>query len=155
VAAEGNDGVSATVRRTPWSIGYVSHDRVESDKLAAVMLRNRANQVVASSEAGFRAAILHSELYTDGRDTANLLDRDGVATWPITLASFVLIDAAPATASAVEGVLRFVYWCYLRGDQMTRGTGFAPLPTAVQAKLANRFADVRPLDGSRPNYMFK
>jgi phosphate transport system substrate-binding protein len=152
-AQEGNDGVSGAVRRTPGAIGYVSHDRVEADKLASVLLRNRAGQFVAASEAGFRAAILNSELNSQGEDSASLLDRDGAATWPLTLASFVLVDAAPATAVGIEPTLRFLYWCFMRGDTLTRGTGFAPLPTAIQAKVAARFAEVRPQDGKRPNFM--
>ena len=151
-AAEGNDGVSKAVRATPGAIGYVSHDRVESDGLSAVMLRNRDGLWVASSEAGFRAAILNSDLHRQGQDTASLLDRAGADTWPLTQTSFVLLDAVPATAAAAEPALKFWYWCFMRGDALTKGTGFAPLPTSVQAKLAARFAGVKPVSGERPLY---
>lgn len=151
-AAEGNDGVSQAVRSTPGAIGYVSHDRVESDNLSSVLLRNRDGHYVFSSDVGFRSAMLTSELYRSGLDTASLLDMPGTDAWPITLTTFVLIDANPDHAAAVEPALKFWYWCFMRGDALTRGTGFAPLPVAVQAKLSARFAQVRPKSGGRPVY---
>ena len=38
------------------------------------------------------------------------------------------------------------------GDDLTRGTGFAPLPVSVQSRLAARFTQVRPKDGNLPTY---
>lgn len=152
MAVTGNDGVADTVRATPGAIGYVSFDRAGAEGLAAVMLRNLDGHVVAASEAGFRAAIAHSDLFRKQQDTATLVDLPGAQTWPITMTSFVLIDAQPATAAAVEPALRFLYWCLMRGDELTRGTGFAALPLAAQARFAGRFAQVMPRDGQRPEY---
>jgi len=151
-AEEGNDGVVAAVKAGAGSIGYVSFDRVESSGLTPVTLRNRDGQWVLPSEAGFRAAILQSGVHRAGDDTASILDMPGADSWPITLTSFVLVDAAPARAVMVEPALRFLYWCFQRGDALTRGTGFAPLPTSVQARLAARFASVRPAAGGTPAY---
>jgi len=151
-AEEGNDGVVAGVKARAGAIGYISFDRVESSGLMPVQLKNRAGQWVAPSEAGFRAAILHSPLHHGGDDGASVLDMPGPDSWPITLTSFVLVDAAPSDAVKVEPALRFLYWCFQRGDALTRGTGFAPLPTAVQARLAARFFQVRPRAGRPPNY---
>ena len=78
-------------------------NRVLRDKLAAVKLRNAAGKFVTPSEAGFRAAILESDMHRQGDDQATLLDRPGADTWPITLTSFVLVDAEPATAAQACG----------------------------------------------------
>ena len=151
-AEEGTDGVVNAVKATAGAIGYISFDRVESAGLTPVVLKNKDGQWVAPSEAGFRAAIMQSGLHRQGDDTASILDMPGADSWPITLTSFVLVDAAPAEATKVEPALRFLYWCFQRGDALTKGTGFAPLPTAVQARLAARFGDVRPQAGARPAY---
>lgn len=150
--ADGNDGVSAAVKATPGAIGYVSFDRVAADGLAGVLLRNRAGQTVAASEPGFRSAIAHSELHREGRDTASLMDTPGAQSWPITMTTFVLIDAEPPDAARVQPALRFLYWCFMRGDDLTRGTGFAPLPTAAQMRLIARFDQVVPRSGAKPIY---
>jgi phosphate transport system substrate-binding protein len=151
-AEEGNDGVVAAVKASAGAIGYISFDRVESSGLTPVTLLNRDGQWVLPSEAGFRAAILQSGVHRAGDDTASILDMPGADSWPITLISFVLVDAAPPQATRVEPALRFLYWCFQRGDALTRGTGFAPLPTSVQARLAARFASVRPAAGAKPAY---
>lgn len=152
VAGEGNDGVVKQLKATPGAIAYVSFDRVQRDGLAAVRLLNADGKAVAASEAGFRAAIKESDLHQKGDDLATVLNRPGEASWPITLTTFVLIDAAPAKAADVDGALRFFYWAFQNGDRLLAGTGFAPLPTPVQAKLAARFASVKPQDGGRLSY---
>ncbi|MFZ2987749.1 phosphate ABC transporter substrate-binding protein PstS [Ideonella sp.] len=151
--AKGNDGVAATVKATPGAIGYVSHDRMVSDKLSPVTLRNNDGQWVSSSEAGFRSAILQSDVYRKGEDTASLMDMPGRDSWPITLTSYLLIDAAPAQADDVQAAMRFVYWCFMHGDTLTQGTGFAPMPLSVQARMSGRLRAVKPRDGRAPIYL--
>ena len=65
----------------------------------------------------------------------------------------MLFDRAPAKASDAEPALRFFYWAFLNGDRLVAGTGFAPLPKKVQAKLSNRFATVKAQDGSPLKYL--
>jgi phosphate transport system substrate-binding protein len=150
--AEGNDGMVQALRATPGTIAYVSFDRVLRDKLVPVKLRNAAGRFVLPTEAGFRAAILESDMNRQGDDLATLLNRPGNDAWPITLTSFVLVDAEPATGARALGALKFLYWCFMHGDDLTRGTGFAPLPISVQSRLAARFTQVRPRDGLMPAY---
>lgn len=152
-AAQGNDGMVRELRAVPGSIAYVSHDRAVQDRLATVLLRNAAGRFVAPSESGFRAAILESDLQRRDDDLASLLNRPGGASWPITLASFVLVDAEPATAAQANPALRFIYWCLSQGDRLTQGTGFAPLPMHLQAQLTKRFLGIRPRDGRPLDYL--
>lgn len=150
--AEGNDGVVRALKLTEGGIAYVSHDRVLKDGLAAVRLRNAAGRDVAASEAGFRAAIQDSELARSGDDRASLMNSTAPDAWPITLTSFILVDREPADATRATPVLQFVYWCFMHGDELTRGTGFAPLPVRLQARLASRLSEVRAKDGRVPRY---
>jgi phosphate transport system substrate-binding protein len=151
--AEGNDGMVKTLRATPGAIAYVSFDRVARDGLTDLSLRNASGRFVKASEAGFRAAIQDSELGRSGNDLASLMDRSGVESWPITMATFALVDANPKEASTAAPALRFLYWCFLHGDELTRGTGFAPLPVIVQSRVAARFAGVKAQDGHTLHYM--
>ncbi|MED5619447.1 phosphate ABC transporter substrate-binding protein PstS [Ideonella sp. BN130291] len=153
LAVEGNDGMVKALRATPGAIAYVSHDRVERDQLVAVKLRNAAGNYVAASEAGFRSAVVESELSRRGDDAASLMDRPGPATWPITMTSFLLVDAEPARADAASPAVRFVYWCFMHGDDLTRGTGFAPIPVALQSRLAGRLMAVKAQDGKLLSYL--
>ncbi|MCV2362055.1 phosphate ABC transporter substrate-binding protein PstS [Paucibacter sp. DJ1R-11] len=150
--ADGNDGVVKLLKSTPGAISYVSYDRMQRDKLNGVRLRNAAGQWLTASEPGFRSAIANSDLARKGDDLASLMNRDGAESWPITMTSFILIDAAPEKGEHSVTVLRFLYWCLLHGDELVRGTGFAPLPIILQSKLAARLAAVKPVDGKLPQY---
>lgn len=150
--AEGNDGVAKAVKATAGAVAYVSYDRVALDDLAGVKLRNAHGAFVQAGEAGFRSAILKSDVSRVSDETASLINMPGPDTWPITMASFLLVDAQPATAGGASPALRFVYWCFMHGDQLTRGTGFAPIPVVLQARLAERFTQVKPKDGQTPSY---
>lgn len=150
--AEGNDGMTKALKAAPGTLAYVSFDRVQRDKLTGVRLRNAAGQWVAASDAGFKAAIANSDLARKGDDLATLMNREGADSWPITMTSFVLIDAAPAKGDAAAPVMKFLYWCFMHGDDLTRGTGFAPLPATLQSRLASRLVAVKPQDGKVPVY---
>lgn len=150
--AKGNDGIATMMRSTPGGLSYVSFDRVRQDRLSGVRLKNAAGRVLAASEAGFRAAILASDLYARGDDGASLVNVPRPDAWPITATSFVLLDAAPADMATAEAVTRFVYWCFMHGDDLTRNTGFAPLPSRLQARLAARLMQVQGPDGQVPRF---
>ncbi|ARN18454.1 phosphate ABC transporter substrate-binding protein PstS [Piscinibacter gummiphilus] len=153
--ADGNDGMVKALKAAPGTIAYVSYDRAERDNLVTVKLRNAAGNWVAASEAGFRAAIQESDVARKGDDVASIMDRPGVTAWPITMTSFVLFDASPAKGDDALPALRFLYWCFMHGDDLTRGTGFAPLPVILQARLAARFAVVKAQDGKVLDYVSK
>jgi phosphate transport system substrate-binding protein len=149
--AKGNDGLSERVLATPGALGYVSFDRVSRDRLTAVKLRTQDDVNVAASEAAFRSALLASDMYRQGDDEASLLAQPRRDAWPITATSFVLLDATPRDAAKAQAVARFVFWAFMHGDELTRGTGFAPLPERVQARLAGRLMQIRLPDGKMPD----
>ena len=149
----GNDGMARMLKTMPGAITYVSFDRAQQDHLSAVKLRNAAGKWVEASEPAFRSAILESDLARSGNDLASLTDRPGESSWPITMTSFILVDATPASGESASATLRFVYWCLMHGDELTHGTGFAPIPIALQARLSARFQQVRAQDQKPLNFM--
>ena len=61
--------------------------------------------------------------------------------------TYILVDARPKTAADANRTLRFFYWAFLKGDDIVRGTGFAPLPPLIQARVVRQLAEVEPKDG--------
>jgi phosphate transport system substrate-binding protein len=152
LAVDGNDGIVKALKDTHGAIGYVSYDRVVQHQLAAVKLRNRHGNFVAASEEGFRAAVQESDLNRKGDETASLLDQPGPLSWPVTVTTYVLIDAQPKTAAEARAAMQFLYWTFLKGDTLVRASGLTPLPTAIQGRLVPRFQKVRPQDGQPLNF---
>lgn len=151
--ADGNDGVVKALRANSGAIAYVSFDRAQHDNLTTVKLRNADGKWVAASEAGFRAALAESDIARRGDDAASLIDRPGATSWPITQASFVLVDAEPPKSDLAASNMRFLYWCFVNGDNLTKGTGFAALPANLQSKVAARFTQVSAQDKKPVDYM--
>ena len=79
--------------------------------------------------------------------------------WPLVDMTYILIDAKPKLASEASRTLKFFYWAFLKGDDIVRGTGFAPLPTEVQSRVVRLLGEVSaqdrlPIDyiGGNPSY---
>lgn len=146
-SANGTDGVATLVHETPGAIGYVSYDRVMHDKLAIALLQNRSGFYVEPSEYAFRVTIKASDLGRKGDESASLIDLSGQDVWPITDATFILVDTKPKSSEGASRVLSFFYWAFLKGDDVVAGTGFAPLPSELQARIVRRLSEVQPGDG--------
>jgi len=149
VAAPGNDGVVKALLGTPGAISYVSYDRVLNAGLSGVRLQSGdTSSFVAASEETFRQAVRSSKMQSDGVETASLINLPHANAWPITLTTYVLMDASPRKNTDVNDALQFLYWTQLLGDKLVRNTGFAPLPLRVQATFAGRFSKITPQDRS-------
>lgn len=151
VAVKGSDAVAEAVKTTPGALGYVSFDRVLKSGLASVALRNKAGQFVTPSEASFQAAVKASNIGKSETLTASLVDLDGVGVWPIVDLTYILLDGSPKSSAKASASAKFFYWAFLKGDTLIRGTGFAALPTEVQALVIRKLAEIKPLDGKSIN----
>ena len=83
VASPKNDGVAATIRQTPGSIGYVEYSFAKFAKLEVALVQNKAGQFVAAGGAGGSEALASAKLPDDLRGVAagsgrrrSLPDRD-------------------------------------------------------------------------------
>jgi phosphate transport system substrate-binding protein len=144
VAVRGTDAIAETVKSTSGAIGYVSFDRVVKFGLMAVALRNKTGKFVSVSENAIIAAVRGSALRTDLR--ASLIDVSAPDAWPLVDVTYILIDASPRAAADASRTLKFFYWAFLKGDDIVRGTGFAPLPAEVQARVVRLLGDVKSQD---------
>lgn len=149
IKAKGNDGVVDASKANVGSIAYVSYDRAIKDNLMTAQLLTSSGKVVKASEASFRAAMLASDVYRKSDDNATLLNMSNDLAWPITATSFVLLSTQPKDADRAQWSNRFVLWCFLHGDDLTKSTGFTALPTQVQAKVIGRLQGIRRADGQR------
>ena len=145
---DGNDGVVKLLQRTPGAIAYASYDRVVKQRLSSVSLRNGTDTAyVSASEFSLRAAVLASGMYKTGDEATSLMNLPSPDAWPITLTTFILIDAEPKTAASAQAIVQFLYWTQLSGDRVLKDSGFAPFPSAIQARFAARLSSIRPKDG--------
>ena len=132
IGGKGNDGVSAFVRQTLGSIGYVEYAYATRNSLAPVKMRNHAGKVVAPGAAAFAAAAAGADWKNAPGFHLLLLDQPDPAAWPITGASFILVRR-DADAGQRRAALKFFDWAYTNGDAAADQLAYVPLPDAVKA----------------------
>lgn len=146
-AADGSGKLAATVKSTPGAIGYISSDYLARESLHGVQLRNRRGTWVAPSLESYGAAIQAVGLFRQSLAPTSMLDTDGVGAWPIVTATYVVVPRAPKDVDRAGRALNFFYRSFLLGDRAVAGTGFAPLPTATQARIVALLSTFRTSDG--------
>ncbi|ATE65536.1 phosphate ABC transporter substrate-binding protein PstS [Rhizorhabdus dicambivorans] len=154
IGGKGNDGVSAFVKQTMGSIGYVEYAYAKQNKATFVLLQNMAGQFVAPGAANFAAAAAGAQWSKAPGNYVLLLDQAGPKSWPITGATFVLVYKAQADAATGAGVLKFFDWAYKGGDAAAAQLDYVPLPAPVKALVRKQWAATVKA-GGRPVYVSK
>jgi phosphate transport system substrate-binding protein len=131
VAAVGNEGVASSVQRTRVSIGYVEYAYARQHTLSDVSVRNREGVFVRPGKASFEAAAMSARWDRVSDLSQSLIDQPGVASWPLTGASFIVVPARPADACAARETMRFFDWALTRGQGIAAALDYVPLPGAA------------------------
>lgn len=133
--ARGNDGVSAMVRNTVGSVGYVEYAFAKQNNLATVQLRNRAGAFVSPSMETFAAAAANANWAAAENFAVDLIDQPGDKSWPIVSATFILIPRDPKNPQALANVTGFFSWAYASGDKIAIDLDYVPLPEEIKAAV--------------------
>ena len=149
---KGNDGVSAFVRQTPGSIGYVEYTFARANKLGHVSLANKQNQFVQPTAQSFGAAAAHADWAHAPGYYQLLIDQPGGGVWPISGATFILVQKDQANAKDGAEVLKFFDWAYKNGDPIAQQLDYIPLPAPVKAQVRKAWA-VQVKSGGKPVYV--
>jgi phosphate transport system substrate-binding protein len=131
VGGKGNEGVAAYVQRLSGSIGYVEFAYALQNKMAHVILKNRAGTFVAPTIESFQAAASNADWKNAPGFYMVLTDQPGAGSWPITGASFILIYKNQKNPAQAGDILSFFDWCFTHGGEIARGLFYVPLPDEV------------------------
>lgn len=131
VAVEGTKGVASKVAETPNAIGYMDLADAQKKNLNYSKLKNRSNAIVTASAATFAAAAAAVKWTAANGYYEILTDTASVDGWPITAASFVLLERVPGTAERATEVIKFFDWAYRDGDVLAAELNFIPVPDSV------------------------
>jgi phosphate transport system substrate-binding protein len=128
IGAKGNEGEANMTTQTAGAIGYVEYAYAKQNKMANVLLINKAGKAVAPKAEAFQAAASSADWKSAPGYYLILTDQPGATSWPITGASFILIHAQPADAVAAGEALKFFDWSYKNGGAMAAELDYVPLP---------------------------
>jgi phosphate transport system substrate-binding protein len=152
IGGKGNDGVSAFVKQTIGSIGYVEYAYAKQNKAAHVLLQNKAGQFPQPNAGSFSAAAASADWSKAPGNYLLLLDQAGPNAWPITAATFILVHKKQQSAGSGRDVLSFFDWAYKNGDAAAAGLDYVPMPVAVKTLVRKQWAGVTGPD-NKPVYV--
>ena len=138
-AGKGNEGVSVFVQRLPNSIGYVEYAYAKQNKMSYTLLLNGAGHFVAPSDRSFKAAAANAAWNQTFYQI--LTGQPGADSWPITAATFILMQKVQDKPVNATNALRFFDWDYTRGDKMAEDLDYVPMPDSVKALVRKLWTD--------------
>ncbi len=141
---KGNDGVSAFVRQTPGSIGYVEYAYAKQNNLNHTQMQTHDGEFVQPVAANFATAAAKADwAHTPGGSFYMLiLDKPGATSWPITAATFILLYKHQDNPAKGQEVLKFFDWAYSKGDGLAEQLDYIPMPASVKAMVHKKWQEV-------------
>jgi phosphate transport system substrate-binding protein len=131
VGAKGNEGVAGNISQTKNAIGYVEYAYAKQNKLTYAALINKAGKTVQPTVAAFQAAASNAEWSKAPGYYVILTDQPGEASWPITAATFILMQKTPADKAASAEAVKFFKWAFEKGGKMAEELDYIPMPEPV------------------------
>jgi phosphate transport system substrate-binding protein len=135
VGGKGNEGVSALVKKTPGSIGYVEFAYALKERLKYVMLQNRAGKFVIPTIESFQASAANADWENASGFYMVLTDQPGEKSWPITGASYILVHKQQKNPAKIKAMLKFFGWCYREGGADAVQLHYVPIPEKVFTRV--------------------
>jgi phosphate transport system substrate-binding protein len=135
LGGKGNEGVSSYVKQIEGSIGYVELAYAYQNAMTTVQMQNHSGKFVSASIEAFAAAAAHADWSKAPANYLILTDQPGDATWPISGATFILMQKQQTKPETAKAVLTFFDWCYKNGDAMARDLLYVPIPASVSKHM--------------------
>ena len=147
---KGNEGVAAFVGRLPNSIGYVEYAYVKQNKMTYVQMQNAEGQFVSPDDSAFKAAAA-------GADWAKsfyqiLTNQPGKESWPITGATFILMQKSQEKPVQAATSLKFFEWAYKTGDKTAADLDYVPMPDSVKETILKSWTAIQDTSGKAIAY---
>lgn len=134
VGAAKNDGVTARIKQTEGSIGYIEYGYAKNNDVTFAALQNKDGQFVVPTDESASKTLSAVELPENLR--AFIEDPEGAESYPIVTYSWILAYKKyedPAKAKAMEAMIEYGL---TEGQKVSKELGYVPLPEDVVQKVA-------------------
>jgi phosphate transport system substrate-binding protein len=142
---KGNEGVAAFVNRLPNSIGYVEYVYVKQNKMNFAVVQNAAGNFVAPDDLTFKAAAAGAEWSKTFYQI--LTNQAGKDAWPISGATFILMQKVQDKPANATAALKFFSWAYGNGGKLAVDLDYVPMPEAVMPVIEKTWAEIKDATG--------
>ena len=129
LGGKGNEGVTALVRQTPDSIGYVELIYAANNKLPTATLRNADGQWVQADLKTVTAAAASANMPPDFR--VSITNASGADSYPIASFTYLLVYQHQKDPAKGKAIVDFINWMLHQGQKDAPALSYAPLPAGV------------------------
>jgi phosphate transport system substrate-binding protein len=132
IGGNGSAGVATSVQQLSGSIGYVEYAYAKQTGMTTTQLQNKAGAWVKPSIASFSAAAASANWKASLPSMyLVLVNEPGATSWPITGASFILVQKDQADAAIAKQMFDWFDWNYTSGASAATALDYVPLPASV------------------------
>lgn len=142
---KGNEGVAAFVGRLPNSIGYLEYAYVKQNKLNFVQMQNADGKFVAPDDETFKAAAAGADWNKSFYQI--LTNQPGAASWPISGATFIMMQKSQDKPQNATATLNFFNWAIMQGDKTAADLDYVPMPDSSKAAIRRAWAEIKDTSG--------
>ncbi len=126
---KGNEGVSASIQQLDGAIGYVEYAYAKQNNLPYTSLISADGETVRPSSESFSNAAVGADW--NASFAQDLTQQKGANAWPITSATFILLEKQPGNAERAKETLKFFEWALDKGGDEALALDYATLPASV------------------------
>lgn len=144
---KGNEGVAAFVGRLPNSIGYVEYAYVKQNKMVFVQIQNQSGVYVSPDDSAFKAAAAGADWSKTFYQI--LTNQPGKDAWPISGATFIIMQKTQDKPANATAALKFFTWAYANGDKMADDLDYVPMPDNVIGAIEKAWGDIKDASGKQ------
>jgi phosphate transport system substrate-binding protein len=130
--SKGNEGVTASIKSTPGSIGYIEYGYAKSQGLAMAALENKTGEFVAPTTESGQAALASAELPDDLIVWAS--DPAGKGAYPIVTYTWLILYKQYPDKKKLEVLQSLLTYALGDGQKESEALGYLPLPPSVVEK---------------------
>ena len=132
-----SDGVTALVKQTPGTIGYVELVYALQNKLAYGAVQNIAGDFVKASLESTSAAAAEAAKSMPADFRVSITNAPGKGAYPIASFTWMLFFESPRNKVHGKAMVEFLQWALTDGQKFAAALGYAPLPpVVVQLEMA-------------------
>jgi phosphate transport system substrate-binding protein len=137
---KGNEGVTALVKQTSGTVGYVEYGYALNNGLSMASLQNKSGQFVKPTDESGASTLAHVEFPENLRIWPE--DPSGAEDYPIATFTWLLLYKKYSDSAKLKALKEFVTYGLTDGQKFSSELGYIPLPAAVAEKSKAALASV-------------
>jgi phosphate transport system substrate-binding protein len=139
----GSNGVSALVKQTPGSIGYVELSYAAQNKMGVGTIKNSNGTWVKPSIESVTEAASGASKTMSPDFRVSITNAPGKNAYPIASLTWMLIPSKFPDSKKAEAMKGFLRWMLTDGQKDAPGLDYAPLPKEIVAQEEKQIAMIQ------------